>query len=80
MDEERTSCSPPDKQPVVLPRDAHPISRKSIDPDALKILYRLHRFGFTAYLYSNRKLATWLIDAAYQLVFMVAAGVILAVW
>ncbi len=50
MDEERTSCSPPDKQPVVLPRDAHPISRKNIDPDALKILYRLHRTGFTAYL------------------------------
>ena len=35
---------------------------------------------FTAYLYSNKKLATWLLDAAYQLVFMVAAGVILAVW
>src|SRR5688500_20255686 len=32
--------------------------------------------GFTAYLYSNKKFATWLLDAAYQLVFMVAAGVI----
>lgn len=36
--------------------------------------------GFTGYLYSNKRLATWLLDASYQLVFMVAAGVILAVW
>ncbi|HEY9518094.1 MAG TPA: DUF1761 domain-containing protein [Gemmatimonadales bacterium] len=36
--------------------------------------------GFTAYLYSNKRLATWLLDASYQLVFMVAAGVLLAVW
>ncbi len=36
--------------------------------------------GLTANLYSNKKLATYLIDAAYQLVFMVAAGVILAIW
>src|SRR5688500_2046331 len=36
--------------------------------------------GFTAYLYSNKKFATWLLDAAYQLVFMVAAGGVLAVW
>jgi poly(A) polymerase len=50
MDEEQTSCSPPDKRPVVLTRDAHPISRKNIDPDALKILYHLNRLGFTAYL------------------------------
>jgi poly(A) polymerase len=50
MDEERTTCSPPDKRPVVLPRDAHAISRKNIDPDALKILYRLYQSGFTAYL------------------------------
>jgi poly(A) polymerase len=37
-------------RPVVLTRDGHSISRKNIDPDALKILYRLHRLGFTAYL------------------------------
>lgn len=36
--------------PVVLKRDGHPISRRNIDSDALKILYRLHRLGFTAYL------------------------------
>jgi poly(A) polymerase len=36
--------------PAVLNRDGHSISRRNIDPDALKILYRLHRLGFTAYL------------------------------
>jgi poly(A) polymerase len=37
-------------EPHILPRSAHPISRKDIDPDALKVLYRLHRSGFKAYL------------------------------
>jgi len=27
--------------PIVRPRSAHPISRDAIDPDALKVLYRL---------------------------------------
>ena len=36
--------------------------------------------GLTAYLYSTKRFATYLIDAAYQLVFMVVAGAILAVW
>lgn len=36
--------------------------------------------GLTANLYSNKRLATYLIDATYQLVFMVVAGVILAIW
>ena len=36
--------------PRIVPRPEHPISRKDIDPDALKILYRLHHHGFTAYL------------------------------
>lgn len=40
----------------------------------------LATIGLTANLYSNKSLVTYLIDAAYQLVFMVAAGVILAVW
>jgi poly(A) polymerase len=35
---------------VVLPRDAHTVSRRNIDPDALKVLYRLSRHGFKAYL------------------------------
>ncbi len=36
--------------PVILPRSEHSISRRDIDPDALKILFRLQRLGFTAYL------------------------------
>lgn len=36
--------------PVIRERSQHPISRRNIDPDALKVLYRLHRHGFTAYL------------------------------
>jgi poly(A) polymerase len=36
--------------PLILPRSEHPISRKSIDEEALKVLYRLHRHGFLAYL------------------------------
>jgi poly(A) polymerase len=36
--------------PVVLTRDEHPISQKDIDPDALKVLYRLAQFNHTAYL------------------------------
>ena len=36
--------------PIVIPRAQHPISRKRIDEEALKVLYRLHRHGFLAYL------------------------------
>lgn len=35
---------------VVRSRSEHTISRKNIDPDALRVLYRLNRAGFTAYL------------------------------
>ena len=38
------------KQPVVYRRSEHCISRKNIDPDALKVLYRLAGAGYTAYL------------------------------
>ena len=37
-------------EPVILPRAEHTISRKEIDPDALKVLYRLNESGYTAYL------------------------------
>jgi poly(A) polymerase len=37
-------------EPTVLERDQHNISRKNIDPDAVRVLYRLHHAGFTAYL------------------------------
>jgi len=37
-------------EPRVLPRPEHPISRKDISPNALKVLYRLHQRGYKAYL------------------------------
>jgi poly(A) polymerase len=37
-------------EPLVVPRDGHTLSRRQIDPDALKVLYRLHDAGLTAYL------------------------------
>ena len=37
-------------EPVIVPRSEHPISRRDIDPDALKVLYRLQQFKYTAYL------------------------------
>jgi poly(A) polymerase len=36
--------------PRIRPRSEHPISRKRIDPDALKVLYRLSTAGYKAYL------------------------------
>ena len=36
--------------PVVVPRAEHAISRKLVDPDALKVLYRLHQNNYAAYL------------------------------
>ena len=36
--------------PTIITRNEHPISRKMIDEEALKVLYRLHRNGFLAYL------------------------------
>ena len=37
-------------EPVIVPRAEHPISRRDIDADALKVLYRLHEAGYEAYL------------------------------
>jgi poly(A) polymerase len=37
-------------EPVIIARDAHSVSRKQIDPDALKVLYRLHQSNYIAYL------------------------------
>ena len=36
--------------PTVISRADHAISRQRIDPDALKVLYRLRKFNHTAYL------------------------------
>lgn len=37
-------------EPKIVPRAEHPISRRDIDPDALKVLYRLRQFNHIAYL------------------------------
>jgi poly(A) polymerase len=37
-------------QPVIVPRAEHSISRREIDPDALRVLYRLHQNNYLAYL------------------------------
>lgn len=35
---------------TVIPREKHGISRQQLSPSALKVLYRLHRSGYQAYL------------------------------
>ncbi len=37
-------------RPKIIPRPEHPISRKNIDREALKVLYRLKGAGYLAYL------------------------------
>ncbi len=39
-----------DTKPLIIPRAKHPISRKNIDREALKVLYRLKDHGYLAYL------------------------------
>ena len=42
--------SPHGVEPRILARSEHPVSRKLIHGNALKVLYRLHNHGFAAYL------------------------------
>src|SRR5919107_4785190 len=37
-------------EPTIVPRAEHTISRRGVDPDALKVLYRLHEHNYIAYL------------------------------
>jgi len=37
-------------EPLIVPRAAHSLSRRQVDPEALKVLYRLQHGNFTAYL------------------------------
>src|ERR1700682_4161394 len=37
-------------EPRVIPRAEHPLSRRDVDPDALRVLYRLRQFNYAAYL------------------------------
>jgi len=37
-------------EPTIVPRAAHTISRRDVDPAALKVLYQLHEHNYIAYL------------------------------
>src|SRR6204780_3569424 len=37
-------------QPRIVPRAEHTLSRRDVDPDALKVLYRLRQNNYIAYL------------------------------
>src|SRR6266567_187044 len=37
-------------EPRIVPRAEHSLSRRDVDPDALKVLYRLRQFDHTSYL------------------------------
>jgi len=52
MTQAETAAEEPRFEPAprIRPRAQHPISRSLIDPDALKVLYRLQSAGFKAYL------------------------------
>ncbi|MEJ2672137.1 MAG: poly(A) polymerase [Deltaproteobacteria bacterium] len=44
------STGPAQTAPRIIPRPEHTVSRRDIDVEALKVLYRLHHTGYTAYL------------------------------
>jgi len=44
------SESPPLPPPLTIPRPQHSLSRKDVDVEALKVLYRLYHAGYKAYL------------------------------
>ena len=48
--DEQQPVQPYDADAVVVDRSDHPISRRSIPENVLKVLYRLHRSGYRAYL------------------------------
>ncbi len=37
-------------EPTIVPRSQHTLSRRDVDPDALKVLYRLQEHNYVAYL------------------------------
>ncbi len=45
-----STSSEPLPEPTIIPRSEHPISRKDIDREALKVMYRLRDAGHIAYL------------------------------
>ena len=45
-----SEAAPPAGSPRIIPRAEHPISRKNISPNALRVLYRLREGGYQAFL------------------------------
>ncbi|MGL9773135.1 MAG: polynucleotide adenylyltransferase PcnB [Sodalis sp. (in: enterobacteria)] len=51
LNRESVETAPEDRRPLtIIPRDQHTISRKEISENALKVLYRLNKAGYEAYL------------------------------
>ncbi|HEY0208362.1 polynucleotide adenylyltransferase PcnB [Acerihabitans sp.] len=51
LNRETVVAAPEDRRPLtIIPRDQHTISRKEISENALKVLYRLNKAGYEAYL------------------------------
>jgi len=46
----KNSGKPSSKKPKIIPRAAHTVSRNDISGSALKVLYRLHKSGYQAFL------------------------------
>ena len=46
----KNSGNPGSKEPIIVPRAAHSVSRNEISKSALKVLYRLHKAGYQAFL------------------------------
>ncbi|MCH7822600.1 MAG: polynucleotide adenylyltransferase PcnB [Proteobacteria bacterium] len=46
----KNSGKPKSDSPKIIPRAAHTVSRKEISASALKVLYRLHKSGYQAFL------------------------------
>ncbi|HEY6008244.1 MAG TPA: poly(A) polymerase, partial [Geobacteraceae bacterium] len=46
--------------PVIIARQDHPISRRNLSPNALRVLYRLRDNGFIAYLVGGCVRDLWL--------------------
>lgn len=49
-----------DISPAIVPRPEHPVSRKLLSPNAIKVLHRLRDQGFTAYLVGGCVRDLWL--------------------
>ena len=50
MPPRRPAAASVEPEPIIIPRAEHSISRSQIDENTLKVLYRLHRNGYRAYL------------------------------